>query len=474
MADLSDLLGGPAASAAAGTQLDRDIASSNPNTRRSAAIQGQADALKGEQAASKQAQTDIAAIKPPDVVHVDPWTGHEPEADPLKAFGSTATALAVIASAFTRTPLVNALNAAAVSMRSIRSNQLSAYADAKETWKENVDIALKNSDLEYKGYQAALDRMKTNYDIGMSMWRDTANTYGNMAAGALTEVKDMAEMANAQQRLNMQIDEHRAALEDRARQWDQSIVAAKKANPGYDKMSTEEKNAAIMTERQRIETGVVVERQRASVEQQELASIMAAHPGMTIAQAKAEKTRMDAEASTRGQIDALGGTGKPLTQEQRATLTTQVAEADTTLAEIDSAIEKAKRLGTGVGATYINEPAGRVGAALFGTAPETAELGQDLERLRASLKTRLKGQFEAAGTGLQMGQTTALTLRALETLRDRVSASKQGAAEALGKPTGATATPGAAGTLPPASAGATPAAPAAEPWAAFPIVQPGN
>ena len=80
----------------------------------------------------------------PKPVHLEAWTKKPPEPDPVRQFGSVASGLARLAGALTRTPLTTALNASAEAMKAMRTNDLRAYEDAKSTWKENADIALKN------------------------------------------------------------------------------------------------------------------------------------------------------------------------------------------------------------------------------------------------------------------------------------------------------------------------------------------
>jgi len=118
----------------------------------------------------------------PKPVHLEAWTKKPPEPDPVRQFGSLASGLAILAGALTRTPLTTALNASAEAMKAIRSNDLRAYEDAKNTWKDNADIALKNSEQEWKAYSNAYEKMKTNWAEGRADLTTAATAWGNVAA----------------------------------------------------------------------------------------------------------------------------------------------------------------------------------------------------------------------------------------------------------------------------------------------------
>jgi len=93
-----------------------------------------------------------------------PWNADQERADrvrgPLEQFGSVGTIFALAASAFTKQPMVSALNAGAAAMTAIKQSDEAGYKSAYEAWKQNTDLALKRFDMERALYADA-DKMAT-------------------------------------------------------------------------------------------------------------------------------------------------------------------------------------------------------------------------------------------------------------------------------------------------------------------------
>lgn len=141
----------------------------------------------------------MSALEP---VDVKPWTEKPPEADPIREFGSLGFVFAQIASAFTNTPMTNALNGAAAAMRATREADLAKYTEAYNVWKENTNLALERHEAQYQDYTAARDLMNSDVDAGSAAMRTLAAKYGDKYTAALQEaglVGDLDAMWRARQ-----------------------------------------------------------------------------------------------------------------------------------------------------------------------------------------------------------------------------------------------------------------------------------
>jgi len=185
--------------------IERDVASASAAKPQSAALAVNDLIKQGNDLYSKfQAGLEKAKADMPSGPNLQPWNQKMPEADPARAFGSWASVLGILAGALTRQPLTAALNASGQAMKAIRSNDIAAYEDAKQTWKENTDIAIKNAEWSYKQYQAGLDLMKTDYDAGAAHIKTTAALIGDIHTMQNDDARTAAAMAESKQRLAMQ------------------------------------------------------------------------------------------------------------------------------------------------------------------------------------------------------------------------------------------------------------------------------
>lgn len=139
------------------------------------------------------AEKKYTGIEP---VDLKPWTQKPAERDPLEAFGSWGSIFAMVASAFTHTPMTNALNASAAAMNAIKTNDQEAYKTAFEAWKENSRLAIERHRMQYEDYQAAADKMKTDMAQGNAMLSVVAAKYGDQATALMNESGLYKELDN--------------------------------------------------------------------------------------------------------------------------------------------------------------------------------------------------------------------------------------------------------------------------------------
>lgn len=86
---------------------------------------------------------------------------------PMEQFGSIGNVFAMLAGAFTRTPMVTALNAGAAAMTSMQQHDEKGYESAYQAWKDNTQLALKRFDMERAQFTDANTLMNTD----MAAWK---------------------------------------------------------------------------------------------------------------------------------------------------------------------------------------------------------------------------------------------------------------------------------------------------------------
>ena len=141
----------------------------------------------------RQSLADFVKANPYPQPNVKPWTQQPPQPNPMKAFGSWASALGILAGALTKTPLMSSLNASAAAMSAIRKNDLDTYDKAYKVWQDNTELAIRQTEWAAKSYANALDVMKTDQTLGMQKWTLAATLAQDRAAMHLTDVQTMQQ-----------------------------------------------------------------------------------------------------------------------------------------------------------------------------------------------------------------------------------------------------------------------------------------
>lgn len=104
------------------------------------------------------------------------------ETNPIESFGSLASVFAIMASAFTRTPMENALNGSAAAMNAIKARDDEGYKRAFDAWKVNTDLAIQRHNMMHQNYQDAMTLMSTDLALGEAKMRQEAARYGDQKA----------------------------------------------------------------------------------------------------------------------------------------------------------------------------------------------------------------------------------------------------------------------------------------------------
>ena len=102
--------------------------------------------------------------------------------DPIEAFGSIGSLFGIFASAFTKTPMENALNASSAAMNAIKSGKQDEYQNAFKAWKENNELAIKRGELMHRQMQDALELFSKDSQAGEAAMRQNAMKFGDQKA----------------------------------------------------------------------------------------------------------------------------------------------------------------------------------------------------------------------------------------------------------------------------------------------------
>lgn len=93
----------------------------------------------------------------------------EPQADPIKAFGSFGSVLGILASAFTRKPLQNSIMAMTAVNQAEQAADKTAYDHAWNEYQTATKVALEKIGFEKQMYQNAIDIYKTDNAKGIGL-----------------------------------------------------------------------------------------------------------------------------------------------------------------------------------------------------------------------------------------------------------------------------------------------------------------
>jgi len=118
-----------------------------------------------------------------------------PENDPLKGFGSAAGMFAMLASAFTHTPAINAMNGMAAAINATKANDQEAYKTAYKQWKDNTELAIQNHKLQADDMKTAMDMMQSDLSTGVAMAKAVAAQSDDRIATKLLEEGQYEKLA---------------------------------------------------------------------------------------------------------------------------------------------------------------------------------------------------------------------------------------------------------------------------------------
>lgn len=385
-------------------------------------------------AESARYDKEVSALGPPPALHAEKWTQAPPENDPLKSFGSWASAVGVLGSLLTRRPLSSALNASAAAMNAQRSNDLAAYKEAHAAWKENTELAMKQSEYELKVYDDIYKRAGLSHNEKMAEIsaaaaanKDEAMSYMLQAKGiegaqSLQEsrqnmqlksaeiknaVSDLAEKTEQRMETNAAVQQY---VEGKAREW---MAAHPDAKPNPNDPQVKQQLLAWAKEGRRLEESKDANWTYLDnrVGQENARRSAAGQPPMSPVD----------EGNFRNVISGKpsAGTGKPLTEQQRITDSRALAADESHIKAVDNLVDRISADRTGIATKYARLPFSSALAQLDLGDGEIAKMSNDLKLLQSTLKTgRLKAEWETRAEVFDIGSPTAAVLEALRQVRN--------------------------------------------------------
>lgn len=165
---------------------------------------------------SKDQARSEAAYKAEGIGHdeLKPWDADKEhrkfEHDPIEGFGSVGGLFAMVASAFTKAPMDNAINGMAGALNSIKAGDEAAYERAYGSWKDNTKLALDRHKIQHDLYGDALSLMSANQGAAQAKLHNAAVRFGDSQMLTLAEhgmVKELFELQESRARAASQMQD---------------------------------------------------------------------------------------------------------------------------------------------------------------------------------------------------------------------------------------------------------------------------
>jgi hypothetical protein len=124
---------------------------------------------------------------------LQPWTQKPPQPDPIGGLASLGSVFAALASGFTHTPAIAAMNGMAAAIEARDQGREQDYDQAFKAYQYNANLALKREAIQAKAYDAAWDRVTKNPALGAAELDSVAKIYNDEATQLLLENGQMVE-----------------------------------------------------------------------------------------------------------------------------------------------------------------------------------------------------------------------------------------------------------------------------------------
>jgi hypothetical protein len=163
------------------------------------------------------------------------------ETDPVEGFGSIGGLFAMVASAFTKAPMENAILGMAGALNGLKEGNEAGYTRAHESWKDNTKLALERFKTQHELYQDALGLMDHDAGAANAKLHNAAVRFGDDQTLFLAEhgmVKELFELqasrASAAEQIRQTLDNATDAML-RRKAFDSGVAALPQTgNPQVD------------------------------------------------------------------------------------------------------------------------------------------------------------------------------------------------------------------------------------------------
>jgi hypothetical protein len=127
------------------------------------------------------------------------------ESNPIEGFGSAGGLFAMVASAFTKAPMENAINGMAGAINSIKEGNEKGYERAYDAFKTNVKLADQRFKTQHELYQDALSLGTADAAASAAKFHNAATKFGDTQMLMLAEhgmIKEIYELQSARAKAN--------------------------------------------------------------------------------------------------------------------------------------------------------------------------------------------------------------------------------------------------------------------------------
>jgi hypothetical protein len=145
-----------------------------------------------------KSRESASALTPPKLPEI-PAAPVAEQRNPIEAFGSLASILAIFGSGMTRAPMTNALNAAAGVMNAWRAQDADKAQKQFAVWKANIDNAKTLFDWQQSNYTNALKKIDTDTDGALKEIQALAAVYKDDVTAQLAATKQIDALFKNQQ-----------------------------------------------------------------------------------------------------------------------------------------------------------------------------------------------------------------------------------------------------------------------------------
>lgn len=154
-----------------------------------------------------------------DANQLQPWNADKETAKyttpTMEKFGSVGMVFAMVASAFTHQPMVNALNAGAAAMNAITENDNEKYKRAYDAWKANTELVVQRNTLMMNAYRESDALLEKRPDLYNQQMTEKINRFGDEQRNRLLLNGDYIGLQNlniSQTQMGLQLEEHMKAM----------------------------------------------------------------------------------------------------------------------------------------------------------------------------------------------------------------------------------------------------------------------
>lgn len=128
-----------------------------------------------------------------------PWNKPPPPREALEGFASAGSIFAAIASAFTRTPAISAMNGMAAAINARRDGNQKAYDDAYKVWQDNTKLAVDRQKMASDRLSQAMQMMTTDIAHGTALARQVMTEHGDERGLLMLEAGEYQKLDEANQ-----------------------------------------------------------------------------------------------------------------------------------------------------------------------------------------------------------------------------------------------------------------------------------